>query len=71
MPSSARTLLTSQPATEREAAAITAAIVQFRRDTAPTPAASVPRRSPWQRAAFLEDTGRAPASPWGDHTPWG
>jgi hypothetical protein len=63
-------LVTSPPATARETAAITAALVRFARDTAP-PAAPRSRRSPWQRAAFLEDTGRAPASPWGDHTPWG
>ena len=41
-------------ASEAEAAAIVAALEQFRADTAPAPGASGPAQSPWQRAA-LED----------------
>ena len=40
-------------ATPEEAAAVTAAIEQFLRDTAPPPAAEPPL-SPWVRAARLE-----------------
>jgi len=73
MPRSAPPFLVTQPATPQEAAAITAAIEQFRRDTTPPPVTAKPQRSPWQRAALLEGTGRHPAtpSPWGDPTPWG
>ncbi len=58
--------VTAQPATEREAAAIAAALEQFRRDTAPPAAAEEPTVSAWQRAALLEGAGFAPdaASPW-------
>lgn len=44
-------------ATPEEAAAITAAIEQFLRDTAPPPAADGPVTSGWQRAALLEGVG--------------
>jgi len=73
MPSPAPTFLVTQPATPHEAAAIAAAIEQFRRDTAPPPAAATPERSPWQRAALLEGAGHEPdaRSPWGDPQPWG
>ncbi len=64
---------TRQPATEHEAAAIAAALEQFRRDTAPPAAAPAEPRSAWQRAALLEGTSREPdaPSPWGDPVPWG
>ncbi len=70
--STAPPFVVTQPATPHEAAAIAAALEQFRRDTAPPPASSAPRRSPWQRAALLEGTGREPdaPSPWGDPVPW-
>ncbi len=63
----------TQSATPHEAAAIAAAIEQFRRDTAPPASAAMPERNPWQRAALLEGTGRHPdmTSPWGDRSPWG
>jgi hypothetical protein len=60
-------------ASPEEAAAITAAIEQFLRDTAPAPAAGGEAISPWLRAGLFEGTGRDPAgrSPWGDPEPWG
>jgi hypothetical protein len=60
-------------ASPEEAAAISAAIEQFLRDTAPPPAANGPSISPWQRAGLFEAAGlsaEAP-SPWGDPDPWG
>ena len=71
-PSRPRIELRGGAATPEEAAAISAAIEQFMRDTAPPPdpAAGI---SPWLRAGLLEGTGR-PAdgpSPWGDKAPWG
>lgn len=48
------------PATPHEAAAIAAALEQFRRDTAPPAPAAGPVASPWQRAALLEGVDRAP-----------
>jgi hypothetical protein len=73
MPCSAPPFIVTQPATPREAAAITAAVERFRRDNAPPPPAAKPQRSPWHRAALLEGTGREPdaPSPWGDPHPWG
>ena len=64
---------TTQAATPHEAAAIAAALEQFRRDTAPPAPSREPARNPWQRAALLEGTGREPdaPSPWGDPHPWG
>lgn len=53
-----------------EAAAVVAALEQFMRQTAPTPAPPAPKRNPWLRAALLEQTGRAGPSAWGDATPW-
>jgi hypothetical protein len=55
-----------------EAAAISAAIEQFLRDTAPAPAASRPEIDPWKRAGLFEGVGRDPAgpSPWGEPEPW-
>ena len=54
-----------QAASPEEAAAIAAAIEQFIRDTAPTPAEREPQLSPWLRAGLLEGTKRAPGdAPW-------
>ncbi len=48
-------------ASPEEAAAVVAALEQFMRDTAPTPAPRAPAgRSAWARAALLEATGHAP-----------
>jgi hypothetical protein len=60
------------PASPEEAAAIAAAIEQFLRDTAPSPAPG-PTVSPWLRAGLFASTGRDPAgpSPWGDGERWG
>jgi hypothetical protein len=60
-------------ASPEEAAAIAAAIEQFLRDTAPPPAPTGPRISPWLRAGLFAGTGRDPAgrSPWGDPERWG
>lgn len=46
-------------ASEEEAAALVAALEQFLRDTAPTPAPAA-RRSAWARASLLEATGHGP-----------
>jgi hypothetical protein len=54
-------------ASPEEAAAISAAIEQFLRDTAPPPADTGPTISPWTRAGLLEGTGRCS----GDHEAWG
>jgi hypothetical protein len=57
-----------QPASPEEAAAIAAAIEQFMRDTAPTPASPGSTTSPWLRAGLLEGTKRVATdyrdSPW-------
>jgi hypothetical protein len=60
-------------ASPEEAAAITAAIEQFLRDTAPPPAPGGMRISPWLRAGLFAGTGRDPAGPsaWGDPERWG
>lgn len=71
-PARPRIELTRGAATPEEAAAITAAIQQFLRDTAPPPAPAA-GISPWLRAGLFEGTGR-PAdarSPWGDGERWG
>ncbi len=72
MPRPAPPVAVTPSATPHEAAAITAAIAQFRRDTA-APPPPAPRRDAWQRAALLEATGREPdaPSPWGDPVAWG
>ena len=60
--------IVSPVASPREAAAIVAALEQFMRDTAPTPAPPQgPARPAWARAALLEGTGHAgdDAVPWG------
>ena len=61
-------------ATPEEAAAIAAAIEQFRRDTAPPPAAPAgPSISPWLRAGLFESRSLSATRPggWGDPEPWG
>jgi hypothetical protein len=60
-------------ASAEETAAIVAAIERFMRETAPPLVPAGPPRNPWQRAAFLEGTGREPdePAPWGDPVSWG
>ena len=60
-------------ATPEEAAAISAAIEQFLRDTAPPPATAGARINPWLRTGLFEARQLAPDghSPWGDPEPWG
>lgn len=64
--------LRQSPATPEEAAAITAAIEQFLRDTAPPPARPAGLGG-WARTAVVDGAGLADAgpSPWGDPEPWG
>ena len=51
-------------ASPEEAAAVVAALEQFMRDTAPTPAPQAPTgRSAWARTALLEATGHVPDEP--------
>jgi hypothetical protein len=59
-------------ASPEEAAAIAAALEQFLRDTAPSPAPET-GISPWLRAGLWEGAGLDPdgPSPWGDSVPWG
>lgn len=54
-------------ASPEEAAAIAAAIEQFLRETAPSPAPAEDQLSPWLEAGLLEGTGRDPehGAPWG------
>jgi hypothetical protein len=72
-PARPRIELSQGAASPEEAAAITAAIEQFLRDTAPPPASAGARISPWLRAGLFEGTKRDPAgpSPWGDPERWG
>ena len=60
-------------ASPEEAAAISAAIEQFLRDTAPAPDPAPKPSGGWARAALFEGAGlRSDApSPWGDREPWG
>ena len=53
--------LNGSRATPEEAAAVIAAIEQFLRDTAPSPAPAGPEPSAWARAALREGVERAPA----------
>jgi hypothetical protein len=53
-------------ASPEEAAAVVAALEQFMRATAPTPAAPAPAQDPWQRAALYEGVAREPQAP----LPW-
>lgn len=57
-------------ASPEEAAAVVAALEQFMRETAPTPASRPERIDRWTRTALLEGV-RAPFSGWGDRHPWG
>ena len=72
-PARPRIELRQGAASPEEAAAITAAIEQFLRDTAPPPADAEARVRPWLRAGLLEGSKRGPAgrSPWGDAEAWG
>jgi len=72
-PARPRIELDGGAASAEEAAAISAAIEQFLRDTAPPPATAGPSISPWLRAGLFAGTGRDPAgpSPWGDPERWG
>jgi hypothetical protein len=54
-----------------EAAAITAALEQFLRDTAPVPVVESDRQSSWARAALAEGVGLEAPTPWGDGLAWG
>jgi hypothetical protein len=60
-------------ASPAEAAAISAAIEQFLRDTAPAPSPDGPAIDPWRRAALFGGVGLAAdaPSPWGDPDPGG
>jgi hypothetical protein len=53
-------------ASPEEAAAVVAAIEQFLRDTAPTPAVAAPAMSRWLRAGLFENVGLQPD----DRSPW-
>ena len=57
--------MTHSTATPAEAAAISAAIEQFLRDTAPAPQSAEETMNPWLRAGLMEGIG-LPA----DVTPW-
>ena len=72
-PARPRIELRGGAASPEEAAAIAAAIEQFLRDTAPAPADTEARMSPWLRAGLLEGAKRGPTgrSPWGDAQRWG
>jgi hypothetical protein len=60
-------------ASPEEAAAISAAIEQFLRDTTPAAATGKPEMSRWLRAGLFENAGLNPdgPTPWGDPEPWG
>ena len=60
-------------ASREEAAAIAAAIEQFLRDTAPSPALEREPVGRWLRAALYENARLDPdgPGPWGDPEPWG
>ena len=53
-------------ASPEEAAAVVAALERFMRETAPTPAATLPKRNPWLEAALREGVMRQPTRP----APW-
>jgi hypothetical protein len=53
-------------ASPEEAAAVVAAIEQFMRATAPSPAPPPAQPNPWQHAALREGVARAPQQP----LPW-
>ncbi len=60
-------------ASPEEAAAISAAIEQFLRDTTPAAAPVEEKINPWLRAGLYANAGLDPRgpSPWGDPEPWG
>ena len=60
-------------ASPEEAAAISAAIEQFLRDTTPAAAPAEAKINPWLRAGLYANAGLDPRgpSPWGDPEPWG
>jgi hypothetical protein len=61
----ARLSLHGSAATPEEAAAVTAAVEQFLRDTAPPPAPPAAPESAWLRAARAEGVDRDPGrEPW-------
>lgn len=66
-PARPRIELSGSSASPEEAAAITAAVEQFMRDTSPAPSAAEREQSPWLRVGLLEATGRNPGAvaPWG------
>jgi hypothetical protein len=66
-PARPRIEIRQSAASAEEAAAIAAAIEQFLADCAPKPEPPRVRRSPWLRAAMLENAGIDPAAgePWG------
>jgi hypothetical protein len=66
-PSRPRIEVRQSAASPEEAAAISAAIQQFLRDTAPAPVTAETTVNPWLRASLMESTGRDPLSP----SPWG
>lgn len=73
-PARPRIELSGASASPEEAAAITAAVEQFMRDTAPAPApAPAPAINPWLRAGMLDAIGRSPGglTPWSANAPWG
>ena len=72
-PARPRIEIRQSAATLEEAAAISAAIEQFLRDTAPPPTAGAPAVSPWLRAGLFEarQLGAEGPSSWGDPDPWG
>jgi hypothetical protein len=53
-------------ASPEEAAAVVAALERFMRETAPTPAAPLPKRNPWLDVALHEGVMRQPMPP----APW-
>lgn len=65
-PARPRIEIRQSAASPAEAAAITAAIEQFLRDTAPAPVAAEQALDPWLRAGLMEGTGRDPLHP----SPW-
>lgn len=72
-PARPRIELSGASASPEEAAAITAAVEQFMRDTAPPPSSAGPAINPWLRAGLLAATGRGPGglTPWSANAPWG
>ena len=72
-PARPRIELSGASASPEEAAAITAAVEPFMRDTAPAPGPAGPAVNRWLRAGMLDATGRGPGglTPWSTNAPWG